>query len=354
MDMHKTYKELDNSKVTQYLTNPALPIIKANWKGNPMSASGRFLNHQYPFVPQFADILKWKSKTNPELADKKKDSFRVDTIETDAFLTSGKDGICWLGHATFLFRVKGKLFLTDPVFSSPSLLMKRFSNLPFSPGRLDDLDYLLISHDHRDHLDERSLKSVFRVADRVEVFTGLRIGSFIQNIKPSVKVQEAGWFQQYTIGDGIELFYLPARHWCKRGLTDTNYRLWGSFLIRTPELTIYFGADSGYGGHFKEIGELFPNIDFALLGIGAYKPEWFMEASHTSPEKALQAAEDLKCKHFIPMHYGTFDLADESLSDPIRTAKQLFEKGKSSFQLVVPGVGEPVYAGEKMPYRYSF
>jgi L-ascorbate metabolism protein UlaG (beta-lactamase superfamily) len=149
--------------------------------------------------------------------------------------------------------------------------------------------------------------------------------------------QEAGWYQQYNT-EGFELVFLPTRHWAKRGLTDTNQRLWGAFILKIDGLTIYFGGDSGYGSHYKDVAALYPEIDYAILGIGAYEPEWFMEDNHSSPTKAYQAFKDLKAKYFIPMHYGTFDLSDEPLGKPQRELEEIKRVSQDS-GIIIPVLG---------------
>lgn len=131
------------------------------------------------------------------------------------------------------------------------------------------------------------------------------------------QIQEAGWYQQYNTTSDIAIDYLPSQHWSRRWLTDTNVHLWGSFMIqnKTNNKTIYFAGDSGYGQHFLDIGNEY-NIDIAMIGIGAYEPQWFMQSAHTGPTDAYRAFTDLKAKYWIPMHYGTFDLSDEPIFYP--------------------------------------
>ena len=154
-------------------------------------------------------------------------------------------------------------------------------------------------------------------------------------------VQAAGWYQAYqTDTSQIEIIYLPARHWSRRYLNDTNKSLWGAYLIRANGKSVYFGSDSGYGTHYQDFAKYFGGVDVALLGVGAYKPEWFMSSSHAGPKDATKAAHEMKAKHFIPMHYGTFDLSDEPLGDPHRTLKTLENEGKIRSQLKLLDVGE--------------
>ncbi|MFM8588410.1 MAG: MBL fold metallo-hydrolase [Bacteroidota bacterium] len=143
-----------------------------------------------------------------------------------------------------------------------------------------------------------------------------------------------------TDSSKVKIYFLPARHWSKRGLFDTNQRLWGSFIIQTLNRTIYFSGDTGYGSHFKEIGSLFKDINIAIMGIGAYEPEWFMSPNHISPKDALRAASEMSAKTFIPMHYGTFDLSDEPLFEPINSLKDLHKNTLSQIELLSLKIGQ--------------
>ncbi|RZM20846.1 MAG: Zn-dependent hydrolase, partial [Pedobacter sp.] len=153
---------------------------------------------------------------------------------------------------------------------------------------------------------------------------GLETGKLLKRWKVKNEIQEAGWFQRFNTIEGIEIDYLPTKHWSRRWLTDTNINLWGSFMIRSTKLnkTIYFGSDSGYGLHFEWIGNHYM-IDLAILGIGAYEPQWFMNTAHTGPVDALKAFADLKAKTLMPMHYGTLDLSDEPVYYPEKILREI-------------------------------
>jgi L-ascorbate metabolism protein UlaG (beta-lactamase superfamily) len=145
----------------------------------------------------------------------------------------------------------------------------------------------------------------------------LRLGPLVASGRPGIRVQEAGWYQVFDT-PGLEITLLPAMHWNRRGLRDFNKALWGSFLIRWKGKSIYFAGDTGYQTHFKEVPELVGPVDIALLPIGAYDPPFIMRPSHLDPEEALQAFVDLKARRLVPMHYGTFDLSDEPLGEPLQ------------------------------------
>ncbi|WP_428654906.1 MBL fold metallo-hydrolase [Runella sp.] len=326
-----------------YRSNPDLKTVRTDWKGNPVNPDGRFLNEDMDALPGFSDLWKWQSETNPQKAEKKADTFRLKVIKDNHFLEGNDDCIIWLGHATFFIRLNGIRILTDPVLESPSALMKRYSELPVAISELKDMDYILVSHDHRDHCDEKSLKTLALQNPNATYLTGLNLDKLLQDFTKSTKIQAAGWYQAYqTDTSKIEIIYLPAHHWGRRYLNDTNKHLWGAYLIRANGKSIYFGSDSGYGTHYQDFAKLFGGVDVALLGVGAYKPEWFMAASHAGPKDAVHAAHEMNAKRMIPMHYGTFDLSDEPLGDCYRVLQKL-EKEPANKQLIdLVDVGEIV------------
>lgn len=312
--------------MSKYLINPALPLLPvAAYKGVPLDKNNRFENLEFPFTPSFQDVWKWKSKPNPFAEEKKKDSWRMPVMQDDSFLTSGKDCIVWLGHASYFIRINGKQLLIDPVFGKLSPLMTRFTACPIAPEKFVNIDYILVSHDHRDHCDSSSLRLLAKQNPHAQYFTSLRLDTLLRSWTNAKSIQAAGWYQSYKMEEdaGIELFFLPTRHWCRRYISDTNWHLWGAFMIRANGKTIYFGGDTGFAGHFEEVKRLFGAPDYYLVGVGAYQPEWFMAPSHMSPKSAVEAAKILAAKHILPMHYGTFDLSDESLGNPRRVLEEL-------------------------------
>jgi L-ascorbate metabolism protein UlaG (beta-lactamase superfamily) len=303
--------------------NPQLKFIKADWNGNPVDANGLFSNINFPFEAKFSDVWKWQRQVNPQKAEKKASQFILPTSQIQPSDFEIENTIIWFGHAAFFLNLNGIKILIDPVFFDLSFLVKRKSDLPIAINQIQNLDYIFISHDHRDHLDKKTLERLAQLNPNCKYVTGLRIDELIRSYTGASTITTMGWYQQLELNNEIKISYLPTRHWGKRGLSDTNKRLWGAFLIQVGNKQIYFGGDSGYDNHFAEVKTLFGKIDVAMLGIGAYKPEWFMQASHTSPAKALQAAIDLDTATFIPMHYGTFDLADEPMHDPIENLMKI-------------------------------
>ena len=327
----------------KYLANEQLITIRPDWPGTPVDAKGRFINLDRPFLPSFGKVLQWQLTPNPQKAEKKVDDWLPNVRTDGTFLSETIDSLTWLGHATFLIRLGGKTFLTDPVFYRASPFVKRLILLPVAPERLRGIDYLLLSHGHMDHCDEQSLRLLARQNPGMQVLTGLRMGALIAPWMPDMPVREAGWYQSYAMDTASpRVFFLPARHWYKRTLFDDNQRLWGSFVLQTAERTLYFSGDSGYGSHFYEMREQFPNPHVCLMGVGAYAPPFMMRDSHMSPEEAVRGFHDLGGQTFIPMHYGTFDLSDEPLGEPVRWLRRLEVSGQIKGQLKIPDVGEIV------------
>jgi L-ascorbate metabolism protein UlaG (beta-lactamase superfamily) len=319
------------------IKNPGLPVIKTGWEGNPLDADGFYRNLSGKSERGLRDVLRWQFGNKPQKQEKKTDTYRHAVIDDSGFLNSKEDGITWLGHATFVIHIDGLRILTDPVLWNISAL-KRLTPLPCKPEDIRDVDIILLSHNHRDHADRRSLELVCSNNPNAPVFTGLQMTDLLQKWEIRNPIEEAGWYQQY-LHDSMRITYLPSKHWNRRYLTDTNQMLWGSYMIEGRSRTIYFGADSGYDSHFTEIGQIFNNIDISILGCGAYKPAWFMSPSHTNPEEALQAFHDLGAKTFIPMHIGTFDLSDEPVGEPFRMLKQFEAEQKIKGELKILDIG---------------
>ncbi|MBK8087495.1 MAG: MBL fold metallo-hydrolase [Chitinophagaceae bacterium] len=305
--------------------NPSLSFIKENWSGNILNEKQQYINLDGPAEKSFAELLKWQTEKNPLKPAKKKQQTTVDVVTNHHITSNREDGVVWLGHASFLFTLSGKHFITDPVLYNVGPV-KRFTPLPCDVDALKQIDFILLSHNHRDHCDQKSMQQLCALNPNAIILTGLNIAPLLRSWKIANPIIEAGWYQRYNIETDVAITYLPAKHWNRRGLADMNNMLWGSFMIEGSKQKIYFGADSGLGIHFAEIAQLFPGIDIAILGIGAYKPEWFMASAHTSPADALVAFAQLKAKQFIPMHHGTFDLSDEPIFYPKQELLLLQEK----------------------------
>ena len=324
-----------------YVRNEALKTIRPNYLGNKMIGA-QFCNGEELYEPSFGTVLRWQTTKNPQKEEKKADTWVPAVVDCTEFLKSTDDGLVWLGHASFLLRVEGITLLTDPVLFS-SVGLRRRHALPCRIEDLTSVDYLLLSHGHRDHLDAQSIKLLARQNRTMQVLTSLRMTPLLRGMVPNLAVQEAGWWQQYRLPENgpFELFYLPASHWHRRGLLDLNRVLWGSFLLRlTDGRTIYFAADTALADHFESIEKLFGPLDIVLMPIGAYKPPFLMQLSHVNPHEAAKAANVLRAGHVVPMHYGTFDLSDEPASEPLREIQMVAQGGMLRGELHAPAVGE--------------
>jgi L-ascorbate metabolism protein UlaG (beta-lactamase superfamily) len=207
-----------------------------------------------------------------------------------------------------------------------------------------NIDYVLLSHAHRDHCDKSSLQKIIVQNPSVRLLTSLNTGKLVSSWVDDLRFTEAGWYQQFNLEQvNLKITYLPAQHWSNRYLWDINQTLFGSFMIEADGANIFFGGDSGYSTYPKQIGKLFPNIDIAMIGVGAYTPSFMMRDVHTSPYEAVDVFHDVKAKTLIPMHYGTFDLADEPLGEPYRILKQLEAEKKINGGLRMPEVGEAMF-----------
>jgi L-ascorbate metabolism protein UlaG (beta-lactamase superfamily) len=260
------------------------------------------------------DILRWRN----ERRKKQKDfSFAIEQspVKQASLLhaNTSETTVTWIGHSTFLIQTNGLNILTDPVWSNKVKVVPRLTEPGMSINDLPPIDIVLISHGHYDHLDFPTLRQL-KSDVLYLVPSGLKK---LFTRKKLHRVEEYNWWE-HTVINNVHFHFVPAQHWTRRSLFDTNSSHWGGWMIenKKTEETIYFCGDSGYFRGFKEIGERF-SIDIALMPIGAYEPEWFMKASHMCPEEAVQAFLDMKAKHFIPMHYGAFALADETPKEAI-------------------------------------
>lgn len=336
--------EKDEPMKSKFTSNPKLITIPPNedWKGNPVDEKGRFINLYHPFESSFGDLIKWQTSKNPQAEEKKAETRKL-KVEFDTTVFQGnEDYLIWLGHATYLMRIDEKVFLTDPLLIDNTFL-KRESPLPFSLDKLPKLDFLLLSHNHRDHCDENSMKYLFNANPEMKILTGLGLESVIKSWTNGQIIEEAGWYQQYSLLDsGITITYVPSRHWSRRWLNDDNKSLWGGFYIQNREHAIYFMGDSGKGEHFADIKNTLGTPDYCLMGVGAYKPEWFMHQAHISPKDAIEAFNTLEGKYFIPMHFGTFNLSDEPRMEPWDVL--LENKEKINGKLVEPVIGRNLFS----------
>ena len=232
-----------------------------------------------------------------------------------------KPTVTWIGHATLLVQMEHVTFLTDPTWSNrpspmPGVGPKRFVEPGLALEDLPPIDFVLISHNHYDHLDVPTLRALAkRNADTI-FFIPLGNGDLLRR-RGITHVQELDWGQTAAF-KGATIHCLPSQHWSKRSVPDDRKALWSSWAVTGDERRFYFAGDTGYFSGFDEIGQKLGPFDLAAVPIGAYEPRAMMRESHMNPEEAVHAAQDLRAETALGIHFGTFDLSDEPLAEPPR------------------------------------
>ena len=255
-----------------------------------------------------------------------------------------EDYIALIGHATYLIKLGNTTIITDPIFS------KNAGPLIFGPNRftepalkLDEIpktDLFLLTHNHYDHQDMSTIRK-FPFKD-AKVLLPLKLGKYFTPYRFK-DVNEMDWYDEIKVNDDLKVTFLPAVHWSKRSLTDTNKTLWGNFLIEYKGKKILFACDTGYGDIYKKLGKKYGPIDITMINIGAYnfKPMFDKSIYHTTPEEALNVAKDLNSKKVIGMHWGTFVLSLEPIMEPPVRFKDNAEKyGFNKNDTIIFKVGE--------------
>lgn len=248
-----------------------------------------------------------------------------------AFEAISQDSITWLGHSCFLIRLQGKTLLTDPFLTEVAgiwkLGPKRFVPPGISIEQLPPIDIILVSHNHYDHLDIKTIRQL-KDRDKAQVVIPLNLSTYFKRYGYQ-NIYELDWHESIRLND-ICMTALPAIHYSRRGLFDKNKSLWASFAIDNGKHRLYFSGDTAYGKMFKAIGAEFGPFDAAMMSIGACEPRCVMGFFHLSPEEAVQAGLDMNAKNLIGMHWGTILLSEEGPFEPA----ERFQKAAS--QLGVP------------------
>ncbi len=288
--------------------------------------------------PKVDQNFKWSFKAFNK--EKKKLNMTVpkdhvlDKEQVLANIKKYKDGdyIGWIGHATFLIKLGNTTIITDPVFSKNAgpLIFgpKRFTEPALNLKEIPPVDIFLLTHNHYDHQDMMTIRRFpFK---KTKVITPLKLGKYFKRNGYS-DVNEMDWYEEIIINEKMKIIFLPAIHWSKRSLTDTNKTLWGNFLIEYDGKKILFSCDTGVGNIYKEIGDKYGPIDINFINIGAYNfypmtPYKDKSAYHTNPEEALEISRDLKSKKVIGMHWGTFVLSLEPIMEPRERFRDNAEK----------------------------
>ncbi|MDR2158914.1 MAG: MBL fold metallo-hydrolase [Treponema sp.] len=245
---------------------------------------------------------------------------------------SGFHSISFAGHASFIIKLDGETVFTDPFFSDRAVVIGKKVKIPFDFSRVPERSVVVISHNHYDHLDRYSVKELIK---KNAVFVvPLRLGDFFTGLGAG-EVHELDWWESVQVG-ALTYTLLPAQHWSRRITQSRDRTLWGSWMIQGSR-AVYFSGDTGYFRGFEEFGKRYA-IDYALLGVGAYEPRWFMHYQHMNVPEFFMAVDDLHAKTVIPMHFGVISLSDEPLVYPLYEIDEYIKKN-------------PAYAGRVRSLR---
>jgi len=297
------------------------------------------------FTPQFAEdtsvfaiMMRFIFTKNKNLTPNTTFNFSKTDLKN---IDPAENMYVWMGHSSYFLQVEGKKILVDPVFSgnaSPvTFTTKAFSgSTVYNAEDIPDLDYLIITHDHWDHLDYATVK---KLTPKVKlVLTGLGTGEHLEywNYDPK-KIIELDWSETFDLGCGFKIHAETARHFSGRSF-KRNQAIWASFIFETPNKRIYIGGDSGYDDHFENIGKKYGGFDLAILENGQYNKDW--RYIHMMPEEFLTAAKDLKTRTIIPVHNSKFALALHDWKEPLEKITTLNEQ--ENLRLITPKIGVKV------------
>ncbi|MFS4468773.1 MBL fold metallo-hydrolase [Maribacter sp. 2210JD10-5] len=293
------------------------------------------------FMKMLGGYIKGNPNTEPDINIP---VLKIDSTSVAQY--TGPTRLVWFGHSAFLLQIEGKNILIDPMFGDvpaphPLLGPKRFSkSLPIEISKLPVIDAVIFSHDHYDHLDYGSIQLL---KDKVgKFYTPLGVGSHLEEWGISKNdILEMDWWDEITF-EGLQLVCAPAQHFSGRGLTDKGKTLWSSWSIISSTEKIFFSGDSGYGAHFKEIGDRLGPFDFAMMECGQYNELW--KEIHMMPEETAQAGLDVGAKQIMPIHWGGFKLAMHPWTEPVEKVSK--KAGDLGLPIIVPKIGAYIYLNE--------
>jgi L-ascorbate metabolism protein UlaG (beta-lactamase superfamily) len=290
-------------------------------------------------LPGFRDVWKMMRERRPT-RDLAADAAALPVAAAGGTLPGiepGATAVTWVGHATFVVRIGGLTVLTDPVWSRKiPAVAPRLTPAGVAWEAVGRVDAVVISHNHYDHLDAPTIR---RLPRDTPILAPAKLGAWFRR-RGFTAVTELDWWESHRIG-GVQFDFVPAHHWSRRTLTDTCRTLWGGWVFTSDGSRVYFAGDTGYGHWFGEIGTRYPGIDLALMPIGAYEPQWFMQPMHLNPEEAVRATQEAGASRMATMHWGTFILSAERVTEPPeRAAKAWAGAGRPREDLWDLAVGE--------------
>jgi L-ascorbate metabolism protein UlaG (beta-lactamase superfamily) len=291
-------------------------------------ADGFVNNYGPPGGKPLSDLLKWfherSSNGLPRAPSTHVDGYAFPVIRPDLdFLRANRDevSVTWIGHSTLFLQLGGLNILTDPHFSARAFMVQfagpqRMGTLPVRLDELPRVDLVLISHNHYDHLDLDTVLALCAQPGGSPLFVaplGVDLWLRAQGIE---RVERFDWWEEKRLL-GMDVHFVPAQHWSSRTPWDRNSTLWGGWVLKTADFSFYFAGDTGYSKDFEDIGARFGGFDLAAIPVGGYLPRWFMKEQHVNPEEAVRIHLDVKARRSIGIHWGTFELTDEPLDEPI-------------------------------------
>ncbi|MCP4520466.1 MAG: hypothetical protein GY827_02025 [Cytophagales bacterium] len=319
--------------------NEARYAKSKNWNGKKfVNLEETSLNFSFQDLPKM--LYEQFCKKQDRVPSK---NLSIAPFDKEAFLApSTKAKFIWYAHSVILLRINNKTLLIDPMLGPNASPIAPFSTDRFSEKSLDiidelpEIDLVLFTHDHYDHVD---LDSLIKLMPKTkEYYVGLGVGRHLEKWGISAdKIKEFDWWDETAFGD-INITYTPTRHFSGRGLTDREKSLWGGWVFKTASESIYFSGDGGYGKHFKEIGERLGPFDFGFMECGQYNEKWHL--IHMFPEESVQAAIDTHTKKIMPVHWAGFALAMHTWTDPV--IRFIETSQKENIPFITPKIGELV------------
>ncbi|XP_076447458.1 N-acyl-phosphatidylethanolamine-hydrolyzing phospholipase D-like isoform X2 [Babylonia areolata] len=304
----------------------------------PIFENGRYKNPwENWYQPQFFQFLKMAMTTknlsnvpSKEELDKTLPIIKPDLRQFDQSPISGVR-VMWIGHATVVAQLDGFTVITDPVFSQRLVQWvgpKRYRDAPCSVEELPKLDAVVISHDHRDHLDLPSVVALNRrFGKALRWFVPMGLKRWMRDVGCENVVEMTWWDEHEVEGTGgVRVVCTPCQHWCRRSAFDENKVLWSSWCVLGPKHSFHFSGDTGYCKAFQQIGRKYGPFTAAAIPIGAYCPRWFMAPQHVDPAEAVDIHMDVKSKNSIGIHWGTFVLTFEHYLEPREKLREEVEK----------------------------
>ncbi|MEM6801626.1 MAG: MBL fold metallo-hydrolase [Bacteroidota bacterium] len=309
----------------------------SNWDGKKfVNLETTVMEFSWGNLPEFIrKQLFDKEGREPDL------SIPIQAFDKEAFLApSDKMKAIWYGHSALLLRIKGKTLLIDPMLGDNASPIAPFATKRFSEDSLalidqfPEIDLVLLTHDHYDHLD---MKSILKLKDKTRAYyVAMGVGRHLSYWGIAAeKITEFDWWDKKSLED-IDITFTPSRHFSGRGLTDRAKSLWGGWVFKTENENLYFSGDGGYGAHFKEVGKRLGPFDFGWMECGQYNENWHQ--IHMYPEESVQAALDAGVKKATPVHWAGFALALHTWTDPVE--RFMAEAKKQQLNSVYPQIGE--------------